>query len=234
MFLFTFFSHDISGRWQMKISTKALHVRSVIRKAFGQPEFYLLFSRKCHVCIFIQGNNLRNVPEFNRIHKCRFWGNCDIASWDSFGQPLILEVDSTRSPVTELGLKNSWIRNMNEVGPTVHVVSRANTTIDMQTDRHASFQMLLFHIQKYLDPRDWFFFWITILSSSGRAVGIGTVFGLDDRGLAVRVSVGSRIFASPYRPDRLWGSSSLLSKGHRGLFPWDKAAGAWIWPLTSK
>jgi hypothetical protein len=38
--------------------------------------------------------------------------------------------------------------------------------------------------------------------------GIATGYGLDDRGVGVRVPVGSRIFSSPSRPDRLWGPPS--------------------------
>jgi hypothetical protein len=34
-------------------------------------------------------------------------------------------------------------------------------------------------------------------------VGIETSYGLDDRGVGVRVPVGSRIFSSPDGPDRL-------------------------------
>jgi hypothetical protein len=33
------------------------------------------------------------------------------------------------------------------------------------------------------------------------SVGIATGYGLDDRGVGVRVPVGSRIFSSPRRPD---------------------------------
>jgi hypothetical protein len=36
-------------------------------------------------------------------------------------------------------------------------------------------------------------------------VGIAIGYGLDDRGVGVRVPVGSRIFSSPSCPDRLWG-----------------------------
>jgi hypothetical protein len=50
------------------------------------------------------------------------------------------------------------------------------------------------------------------------AVGIATGYGLNDRGIGVRVLVGSRMLSSPRRPDRLWGSSSLLYNGHRGLW----------------
>jgi hypothetical protein len=38
--------------------------------------------------------------------------------------------------------------------------------------------------------------------SRGTVVGIATGYGLDDRGVGVRVQVGSRIFSSPQRPDR--------------------------------
>jgi hypothetical protein len=44
-----------------------------------------------------------------------------------------------------------------------------------------------------------------VLKTNCRVVGIATGYGLHDRGGGVRVPVESRIFTSPYRPDRLWG-----------------------------
>jgi len=44
---------------------------------------------------------------------------------------------------------------------------------------------------------------------------------------------GWEFFSLPPCPDRLWGAPSLLSNGYQGLFPWDKAAGPWSWPLAS-
>jgi hypothetical protein len=47
-------------------------------------------------------------------------------------------------------------------------------------------------------------------------VGIATSYGLDDRGIGIRVPVGSRIFFPPRCPGRLWGPPNLLSIGYRG------------------
>jgi hypothetical protein len=40
-------------------------------------------------------------------------------------------------------------------------------------------------------------------TSRDSVVGIATGYGLDDRGVGVRVPVWSRIFSSPLLPDRL-------------------------------
>jgi hypothetical protein len=50
-------------------------------------------------------------------------------------------------------------------------------------------------------------------------VGIAIGYGFDDRGVGVRVSVGSRIFCSSHRREWLWCPPNLLSNGYRGFFP---------------
>jgi hypothetical protein len=44
----------------------------------------------------------------------------------------------------------------------------------------------------------------------GSVVGLATGYGLDERGVGVRIPVGSRIFTSPYRPDLHRGPPNLL------------------------
>jgi hypothetical protein len=53
-------------------------------------------------------------------------------------------------------------------------------------------------------------------SSRNSAVGIETGYGLDGRGVGVRVPVGAKFFSSPQRSDRFWRPPSLLSNGYRG------------------
>jgi hypothetical protein len=68
---------------------------------------------------------------------------------------------------------------------------------------------------KYI-PQPYFMYVWPNLRIRDSAVGITTGYGLDDREVGVRVPVGSRIFSSPCRPDRLWGPPGLLSSGYRG------------------
>jgi hypothetical protein len=53
--------------------------------------------------------------------------------------------------------------------------------------------------------------------SHGSAVGKVTVYGIYDRGVVVRVPVESRIYTSPFSPDRFWGPPNL-SSGYWGSF----------------
>jgi hypothetical protein len=46
-----------------------------------------------------------------------------------------------------------------------------------------------------------------------------------ERGVGIRVPVGSRIFSTPYRPDRLWGPPSLYPVGTGALSPGLKRQG---------
>jgi hypothetical protein len=62
----------------------------------------------------------------------------------------------------------------------------------------------------------------TLISSSEKikfnsdsAVGIAAGYGLDDRGVGVRVPLGSRIFSSPRSPDRLQWLPGALSLGEK-------------------
>jgi hypothetical protein len=56
-------------------------------------------------------------------------------------------------------------------------------------------------------------FILKIQLSRDSAVGIATGYWLGDRGVGVRVPVGSRFFTSACRPDRVWGPPKVL-----GLF----------------
>jgi hypothetical protein len=58
------------------------------------------------------------------------------------------------------------------------------------------------------------------------AVGIATGYRLDDRGVGVRVPVGSRLFSSPRQADRFLGPPNLLPMGTGGSFAGGKAVGS--------
>jgi hypothetical protein len=57
--------------------------------------------------------------------------------------------------------------------------------------------------------------YLCIYKNRDSSVGIATGYGLDDRGVGVRVPVGSKIFSSPGRPDQVWGPHNLLSNAYQ-------------------
>jgi hypothetical protein len=52
--------------------------------------------------------------------------------------------------------------------------------------------------------------------SRNSIVGIATGYGLEDQGVGVQAPVGSTIFSSPHRLDRLWGPPNLISNRYWG------------------
>jgi hypothetical protein len=65
-----------------------------------------------------------------------------------------------------------------------------------------------------------------LLESRDSAVGIVTGYWMGDQGVGFRVPVGTKIFISPYRPDRFLGLPIHLSNDNMGAFPGCKEAGA--------
>lgn len=63
------------------------------------------------------------------------------------------------------------------------------------------------------------------LVSRDSSVGIQTTYGLDGRGVGVRVPVRERFFTFTRLAERLWGPHSLLSNGYRGPSPGGNVAG---------
>jgi hypothetical protein len=51
---------------------------------------------------------------------------------------------------------------------------------------------------------------VCLTVSRGNAVGTAAGYGLNDRGVELRVLVGSRMLSSPYRTDQLWSPPNLL------------------------
>jgi hypothetical protein len=66
---------------------------------------------------------------------------------------------------------------------------------------------------------------IIIIGSRDSTVGIASGYGLDGRGVGVRVLVVARFFSSSRRPNWFWGPPSLLYNGYRCFFPGGKTAG---------
>jgi hypothetical protein len=68
-------------------------------------------------------------------------------------------------------------------------------------------------LKKTVTGKEYLILVLTIIigrAAIAQSVSIATGYGLDDQGVGVRVPAGGRIFSSSCRPDRLWGSLSLL------------------------
>jgi hypothetical protein len=64
-------------------------------------------------------------------------------------------------------------------------------------------------------------------------VGIATGYGLEDRGIGVRVPVGSKFSLLRVVQTDFEAHPASYPIGTGGSFPWGKAAATWSWPLTS-
>jgi hypothetical protein len=71
-----------------------------------------------------------------------------------------------------------------------------------------------------------FLSFLLFLGGRNSAVDIATGYGLDGRGVGVRVPVRARFFSSPVRPDRFWGQPAYYPVGIEGSSPGGKMAGA--------
>jgi hypothetical protein len=90
----------------------------------------------------------------------------------------------------------------------INLVTSKVKQLDEATNRHVLFLLrcsLINFVEKY----------VGLKGSRDSIVGVGNGYGLYDRGVRIRVPVGSIIFSSTCRPDRPWGqpNQGLLSRG---------------------
>jgi hypothetical protein len=85
------------------------------------------------------------------------------------------------------------------------------------------------HLNKYQ-----FLFLTCFYWSRDSSVGTALGYGLDDRDSRVRFPTGAGNFSLHHRVQNGSGAHpAIYSMGTRGSYPGGKAAGAWIWQLTS-
>jgi magnesium-transporting ATPase (P-type) len=125
-------------------------------------------------------------------------------------------------------IKRQQINKINSEQNTRKNCSTVATFLFQQTTYYYLLLLLLLLLSLQVNKQEWnsiiiiiiiIITIIVVIMSRDSVVGITTGYGLDDRGFGVRVLVGSRIFSSPRRPDRLFGSLNLLPNGYWGLFP---------------
>jgi hypothetical protein len=105
--------------------------------------------------------------------------------------------------------------------PTIQAFERVKTVLALDSAVTVIDHLVVTRWIKYSCEQAIHFGSYAIIFNKSRdsAFGIATSYGLHDRGVGVRVPIGSRSFSSPRRPDRLCGSPNLLSNGYWGHFP---------------
>jgi hypothetical protein len=86
------------------------------------------------------------------------------------------------------------------------------------------------HVRQHLN---YIFKFGSYVKENGSTLGIATGYGLNDRGVRVRVLVWTRLFSSSRRPHRLWGRPISYPTGTEGSFSGSITAGSWSSPLAS-
>jgi hypothetical protein len=137
-----------------------------------------------------------------RILRGRSVASCKVHSWRSHTVCNVLEDTALR------GVLSIFLLRALAVATPVPETSCGLLAVDPNMAKTLTVcdrSLLMIDLSKYVS-------YIFIMSWDS-AVGIATDYGLDGRGVGVRVLVGARIFYSPRRPDRFWSPFSLLSNG---------------------
>jgi hypothetical protein len=107
-------------------------------------------------------------------------------------------------------------------------ISRRN-----ELQHHHSFIFKSVLILRTLKPHSTLHRYILVTALPAYRNRYSTDYGLDKRGVGVRVPVGSRIFSSHVVQTGSGAHPASYPMGTWGSFPGGKAAGEWSWPLVS-